>query len=256
MTSHHPLTVIVASVIITLAAVRLSGSDPEFAVATIKPSDLSTVSPPQQVGPLTFFERGTVRQLICLAYRLEHYQVVGGPPWIDIQRYDVHAKAEAPATRNEICGMLAGLLRNRFQLSSHTASLEMSGYELIVGRGGPKLARGKADTPPDGRGAIQLTESAVVAGNATMGLFAHFLTMELERPVLDNTGLPGGYDFNLTYAPHTVRSGQRDVDSGDDLSAPPGSIFASVKDIGLALQGKELNIPVLVIDNVRRPAEN
>jgi uncharacterized protein (TIGR03435 family) len=256
MTSHHPLTVIVASVIATLAVVRLSGSDPEFAVATIKPSDLSTMSPPQQLGPLTFFERGTVRDLICLAYRLEHYQVVGGPPWIDTQRYDVHAKAEAPATRSEICGMLAGLLRNRFQLTSHKASLEMSGYVLIVGRGGPKLTRGKADTPPDGRGAIQIDTSAVVARNATMGLFAHFLTMELERPVLDATGLTDGYDFNLTYAPNTVHLGQRGVDSGDDLSAPPGSIFASVKDIGLALQGKKLKIPVLVVDDVRRPAEN
>jgi uncharacterized protein (TIGR03435 family) len=224
---------------------RINAAEQEFEVASIRPMDTKAVSHPRQMGPLVFDGQGTLRELITLAYNLERYQVIGGPQWMDSQRYYVRARASSPASPDQICRMLGVLLRNRFQLQVHNSSQVMAAYVLTAAQKGPKLKVAKEGTPRDGRGAIQKIPSGVIARGSTMGLFARFLTIELDFPVLDYTRLDGSYDFDLNYGL---------TDSSADLS---GSLFSSLNDVGLKLKSdKKAPVPVLVVDRAGVPSPN
>src|SRR5260370_3576424 len=83
----------------------------------------------------------TLVLLMQRAYGVMDWNVTGGPGWIRTDRYDVAANALVPGnlTEEQLKPMLQALLADRFKLSLHNASKEMSGYALIVGKNGPKL---------------------------------------------------------------------------------------------------------------------
>ena len=66
----------------------------------------------------------------------------------------------------------------------------------------------------------------------------------LDRPVLDQTGLKGSYDFKFEYAPDDPRP--------DIIS----SIFASVQGIGLKLEAAKGPVETIVIDHAEKPSAN
>jgi uncharacterized protein (TIGR03435 family) len=67
----------------------------------------------------------------------------------------------------------------------------------------------------------------------------------LDRPVLDETGLSGLFDFKLTWS-----------DSLDaDATAP--SIFTAVREqLGLKLEAKKGQVGIYVIEKVEKPSGN
>jgi uncharacterized protein (TIGR03435 family) len=74
-----------------------------------------------------------------------------------------------------------------------------------------------------------------------------YLTQELGRPVQDQTGLKGRYDFKLDWA--------RTDDVSMQLEYP--SIFAALREqLGLTLISTKAPIDFIVIDHVERPSEN
>ncbi len=76
-------------------------------------------------------------------------------------------------------------------------------------------------------------------------MLAKQLSGELRRPVHDETGLTGQYDFKLEWAPDL------------DASATGPSIFTALTDqLGLRLESKKGPVQVYVIEKIEHPSEN
>src|SRR5262245_36842089 len=78
-------------------------------------------------------------------------QIIGGPSWIDSDRYDINAKADCSGgtiTRERLQLMIQSMLEDRFQLKSHMETRELPIYNLVVGKDGPKMKKSEDQTPP------------------------------------------------------------------------------------------------------------
>ncbi|MDE3164402.1 MAG: TIGR03435 family protein [Acidobacteriota bacterium] len=237
----------VTAIILASVAAGAPVAAQEFAVASIRQSDPHGVTPRPQMGPLVFFRSGTLTDLICLAYELERYQVAGGPRWEGEQRYDIQARAEAPTSPAAMRFMLRALLVERFRLQAHRGSQTMKVYALAVSKGGRQLKESAEETPRDGIGAIQVDSSAVRGRGVSMSLLARYLTLELGRPVLDETRLAGHYDFDIGF-------GETKPAEGSPESF--GTIAYAVKYLGLKLESKSAAVPVLIVDRAEPPSAN
>jgi uncharacterized protein (TIGR03435 family) len=204
-------------------------------------------------GRLTLSNR-TLKSLVCLAYGIENFQVAGAPPWFDSNRYDVVAKAPGNATRAELLLMLRSLLAERFHLAAHPDKKDVAVYALVV----DGKSQGLKPSPP---GTPQLSDVSeistrpsaaslkTVGKNATMKQLAAWLSMQVDRKVVDKTGLRGGYDFTAEWA-----NGGANVQSSD--TGAPG-VFTAVRELGLKLEPQKLPFEVLVIDGANLvPTEN
>ena len=95
-----------------------------------------------------------------------------------------------------------------------------------------------------------------------MSHLASFLAQQVDRPVIDKTGLNGPFDFKLHYTvdPRAYLSpgGQAGPDVTPPTASDPAgsSIFTAVQEIGLKLESSKAPVDVLVIDSVRKPSEN
>lgn len=144
--------------------------------------------------------------------------------------------------------MLKSLLASRFQLVMHEESREGSVFALVVGKEGPKLARARDNNafPVVASGRTDNAESPdyLKGQNASMALLAKRLSQHFRRPVLDQTGLKGAYDFQFEYA--------------GDISDTAGgaSLFSSIQQLGLKLIQTKGPVPHLVIDHAERPDAN
>src|ERR1017187_2245597 len=92
----------------------------------------------------------SLSNFISTAYNLKRYQFAF-PAWMDDARFDITAKAPAGATKEQLRSMEQNLLAERFKLVIHYEKKEMTVYELIVGKNGPKLKEAVPDpaAPPD-----------------------------------------------------------------------------------------------------------
>jgi uncharacterized protein (TIGR03435 family) len=180
------------------------------------------------------------RELLLEAYRLKSYQLFGGPKWLDSTHFDIEAKADNPATENQLRPMLQSLLAERFQLVAHHDTREMPVYALTIGKTGLKLREVKEGEPkpPPPR-----TEPGALMAEYTilkMQDFADNLSRvgEIGRPVLNRTGLQGTYAFDLQ------------LFEGQDF------IVMVLERCGLKFESQRTSIDILVIDRVERPSGN
>ena len=236
-----------AILLLSSIGVNACAAETEFAVASIRPSDPNGPATRPRTGPMAFFRRASLKDLIGLAYDIERFQIVGGPNWLEQQRYDVDAKTETPASHAEILQMLRSLLQHRFNLKAHSDSQPMAVYALIVEHRREQLLDAAIETPRDGIGAIQVGSSDVRGRGVTMRLLARYLAIELGRPVLNETGLDGHYDFTVSFG---------DVKPPEDSPESFGSLSFAIKDLGLKLQSKRAAVPVLIIDSAVPPSAN
>jgi uncharacterized protein (TIGR03435 family) len=198
----------------------------------------------------------SLRKYIALAYNLKPDRVIGGPKWVDSDRYDIAAKLEggdgsAVQGRNEIDAelraALQALLEERFQLAIHTETKMVPGHLLLVGKNGSKLK----ETETAGRGSrVDGSRGRLEAKRVSVERLASVLSRQLGEPVTDQTGLKNLYDFTLEWTP-------------DDQSAavptnPVGpSIFTALAEqLGLRLEAHKTAVEVIIIDHAERPAEN
>jgi len=122
----------------------------EFEVASVKPNKSGPTMTAMRMVPSEFRVTNVpVRVLISLAYRAQRYQMIGGPGWIDSERFDIVAKAPAGSTPDQTPLMLRGLLADRFKLRVHGETREAPIYALVLarsdGRLGPKLSKSTDD---------------------------------------------------------------------------------------------------------------
>jgi uncharacterized protein (TIGR03435 family) len=229
---------------------------PAIEVSTIKRSDY----PGRLIGlpGPTLTTRGTpLKDVILWAYNVHPSQVLGGPGWVDTDKYDIVAKPVGGGLLDgeQIKAMLRTLMADRFQLKLRHETKELPVYALTIGKNGPKM---KARTEGDGGAAFTL----LIGGprwpvrNAPMAQMVSVLQMVvLDRPVLDKTGLTGRFDFDLVWTPDETQFGGKGSSMPADPNAP--NIFTAFQEqLGLKLEPQKAAVDVLVIDAVERPSEN
>jgi uncharacterized protein (TIGR03435 family) len=242
--------------------------DPTFEVATIRPSNPNDAEWGLGTRGNHFWAQdATVIDLISFAYELHAKQIVGGPPWCRAEKFDVEGvpNFEGRPLRVQLQTMLRKLLADRFQLQVHGEKEKLTVYALVIASGGVKFR--KSDAPSDaGSGygfpdIVPVTQMKVM--RMTMPAFASALQRTvLDRPVVDETGLPDRYDFVLQWTPDESQFNQFRgtgvvVPSGSgDANAPPGLFTAIQNQLGLKLEAKKAMEDVAVIDRVERPSAN
>lgn len=261
---------------------------PAFDVASIKPSHAPG-------GPNSLFrvlaepgkftaEHVNVRFLLQYAYRLKDSQIFGAPAWLDSEHYSIEAKqddASAELLRNRsrdeqaerLRLMIQSMLVDRFKLTLHHETKELPLYVLVVAKNGPKIQE-SADIPedttappgpptpngPQPRHSFRFDRGEFKAISQNMDRFADLLSHQVGRPVLNQTGLKGNYDFTLQWTP---QDGERPMPGGPPgEAAPPAdtsgpSIFTALQEqLGLRLEAQKGPVDTIVIDHVERPSEN
>jgi uncharacterized protein (TIGR03435 family) len=186
-------------------------------------------------------KNASLLRIIAEAYALPMFtadQYLSGlPGWAKTERYDVDAKAEnASATDGELQAMLQNLLADRFNLHLHDEHKEVSGYALVVSKGGLKS-----------RPSLPVTSKPIrmVCGVRTTDMLAECLSSRLGDPVVNKTNIRQTGDFYLTTE-----------SLGEDQPNPP-SIFTVVEEqLGLKLEREKVPVRIFVIDHAERPSEN
>jgi uncharacterized protein (TIGR03435 family) len=200
-------------------------------------------------------EMATMTDLIATAWGIEPDKVLGGPDWLDMDRFDVIAGAPSGTSQQALRPMLQSLLEKRFGLTVHMDQKPFAAYVLSVGSGKPKLKESDSTTPgcqrqpqPPEAGPIP-----AVCRGLTMAAFAAQLGGGagdfLNAPVVDNTKLEGAWDFTLKWTPR----GRLAAAGAEGIT-----IFDAIdKQLGLKLEAKQVPAPVLVVDHVnRKPTDN
>jgi uncharacterized protein (TIGR03435 family) len=123
----------------------------EFEVASVKTNKSGPMMSAMRTVPSEFrMTNIPLRLLIFQAYRVSSYQMVGGPSWIDSERFDIVAKAPAGSTPDQTTLMIRGLLADRFKLKVHSETRETQIYALMLARSdgklGPKLSKSTDDS--------------------------------------------------------------------------------------------------------------
>jgi len=221
-----------------------------FDVASIKPDLTGSESRRAGASPGGMFTADNVslRLLMSRAFGVTEFQIEGGPVWIDADKYDIAAKADTSLemTREELRPCLQALLAERFHLKTHRSTRNGSVYSLVVARGGPKFKE-HSGGGGSGIGASSGAGKAVIEGTKeTMAKLAEYLSGPSGRPVIDNTGLRGEYDFKVEWDP------------SDETAASAGpSLFSALPvQLGLRLDSAKGPIDFIVIDAVEKPSPN
>ncbi len=236
-------------------------ADPAFEVASVKPTN-----PDQRGGGIRVQGRQfsatnlSVGNLILLAFGIHPHQLAGAPDWIEKDRYDVLGKPDVEGQPNnrQLQALMQKLLADRFSLKFHREKRELSVYAIVAGKSGAKLTKADGDPKADAN-MFFYGPAKFNAKNATMADFAGFLQRGvLDRPVIDQTGLTGRFDFGLLWRPE-VPAGAAETNpalSPSDGDGLPDIFTAIQQQLGLKLEAMKTPINVIVIDHLEKPSEN
>jgi uncharacterized protein (TIGR03435 family) len=230
---------------------------PAFEVAAVKVSHEPPGSDASKstLGSL-WMRNMTPRAIIAMAYSVKELQVVGGPKWLDSERYDIDAKAAGPAQGTELRSMLQTLLAERFQVALHRETRISPGYVLLVVKSGVKT---HAAEP--GKLGISSHNGHMIAEKASMADLAKDLSRRWGVEVEDATGLTSVYDFQLDLPERDRNNAAPSADSSATDAADPASYATALShaledQLGLKLQERKIPVDVLVIDRAEKPVEN
>jgi uncharacterized protein (TIGR03435 family) len=255
----------------------------EFEVAALKPSDPDARRFRTQIQPggRVNIQGMPLKSLVMQAWNLRNDMLAGAPSWMDTDRYDIIAKVSSsePIDLDAVWPLVRKLLTDRFQMTTHNEERPATAYTLTLVK--PKMKKADPATrshiqngpPSDGkdtRTANPALSRSITCQNVTMAQFAAQLQPlaggYLQSPVLDATGLEGGWDFTLNFSPAGMaqgggrRGGDGSPAGGVEASDPGGgiSLFDAIeKQLGLKLQAQKRPVSVLVIDHIeRKPTDN
>jgi uncharacterized protein (TIGR03435 family) len=231
-----------------------------------------------------------VALLLQIAYQLQQFQVQGAPAWLRSDRFDIVARLDGdpqpPAVGStqpdRMMLALQTLLADRFKLSVHWETQDLPIYALVLARADGKLgpnirpaavdctaaAAASAAAAKEGRTlnpntpdrvacGMRNSNGRIMFGGYPLSFFANGLSNEVNRAVVDRTGLAGNWDFELTYTRDRAR--QPDVtDAGPPPADPDGaSIFTALQEqLGLKLDSMKGPVRVLVIDRIEQPTSD
>jgi len=242
-----------------------------FDAASIKAnrSGATSTSTDSRPGGQFVMTNGTIRNLLLNAYGPQSTDIVGAPDWVNTERFDVTATANATTTSDQMRSMLRSLLVDRFSLVARLEPREQPVFFLMLaradGRVGPQLeltlrdcaavaAADRAGLPaptltPPKNGAppcgMRAAGGEVLGGGISMDLLARNLGVRAGRIVIDRTGLQGLFDLKLSYS----------RDPNPDSDSP--SLFTALQEqLGLKLEPGRSPLTTLIVERIERPTEN
>ena len=255
-------TGILAALLAAAAFGQAPAAPPAFDIADVHPSAKATLN--YMRGGVLRGGRYEIRtasmvDLIRVAYSVDdNDKIVGGPSWLDTDRFDVIAKAPQSTSQDNVKLMLQALLADRFKLVVHPDKKPMQVYVLSAGKGKPKMKEAEGSGPPNSCQAQPQTQQPGVTPFVVLA--CHNMTMEalaqnvrgfgnLANPVIDSTELKGRWDFDLKWTPR----GAMAAAAGDAIS-----IFDALdKQLGLKLDLQKAPTSVIVVDSVNeKPTDN
>lgn len=229
---------------------------PVYEVATIKPSDPAGRNQGFQIrGQHVKVTRQDVETMMMFAYGVHAKQIVNAPDWAKSDRFDVDGVPDVKGEPNlkQMQSIVQDLLETRFGLKFHREKREMTAYVVRVEKGGAKIEKSKSDPlrPPDqsGNGSGGHKQFMKFTNNS-LNDFAFGMQYFMDKPVVNQTGLDGRYDFELTWNPNP------DVASETTEADVPGIFTAMKEQIGLRMDTEKTQVDVLVVDAVSKPSEN
>jgi uncharacterized protein (TIGR03435 family) len=218
--------------------------------------------------------------LIRIAYGFPADKILGGPSWLEMDRFDVIAKVPPDSTPDTQKLILQSLLEDRFKLVVHKDTKPLPTYALTAGKTlHLKKAEGSEDPGcraqstngpvsmtmmmPNGNGQpaeLRIGPDMTIpfqCRNMTMAAFARGLRGMTgagiyigPNDVLDQTGLEGNWNFDIKWSMQSYPGGatpSEHITVGDAID----------KQLGLKLEQRQVPVPVIVVDSVnRRPTEN
>jgi uncharacterized protein (TIGR03435 family) len=234
-------------------------ADPTFEVAIVK-----LTNPDQRGGGIRMQGRQfsasnlSVNDLITIAYGIHPRQLVGGPDWIEKDRYDVLGKPDVEGQPNnrQIQALFRKLLDDRFRLKFHREKRELSIYAMVAGKTGITATKSEGD-PNGDPNMFMYGPGQFIAKNARVSDFASFIQRGIvDRPVIDQTGLTARYDFGLVWRPDQIQPVGNNPPPPSDRDAFPDIFGAVQQQLGLRLEGMKTPTEVIVVDRLEKPTEN
>ena len=209
-----------------------------------------------------------LKDMITFAYDVEDDWIRGGEKWLETDKYDIVAKTQPTGSSDVLRVMVQTMLADRFKLKVHKELQPETVYALTAVKSKLREADPNSRStcvrrPVDGALTFTCT-------NTTMAQFAlkirDVAAGYLEHPVIDLTGLKGGYDFTVAWAPRNRIPGPRPAEpaaSEGPLPATPDgpavlTLYEAVaRQLGLKLATQKHPVQVVVIDHMQRtPTEN
>jgi uncharacterized protein (TIGR03435 family) len=199
------------------------------------------------------FRNASMLDMIASAYGLEPDKVLGGPSWLETERFDILAKTPSSVTTQTARLMLRSLLADRFKLVTHNEDKQMNAFIMTAAKSGPQLkpasggptnCNGQPGDPPN---------TVIVCKNITMAVLAQALRQiepaTFDTPVTDMTGVDGSFDIELKWT-------NRNAVPGAGKDAIPIQ-EALEKQLGIKVELQKRALPTLVVDSVnRKPTDN
>jgi len=236
---------------ICLMGFALGAAPPGFEVASVKPDASETGVDRIKIskGDL-IIQNVSLKRLVSMAYGIPDSReyLLSGPDWLDSVRFDISAKYPQETSDGDVLLMLQKLLGERFGLALHRETRQISGYALVIGKGGPKL---HAAAKPGPFPMFRALPGHASGASASMSDFADRLSrapFQVDRPVVDLTGLTGRFDLTLEWSP---------VEESAENGTGPSLFTALEEQLGLRLEPRKMPLEVLVVDRANKvPAEN
>jgi uncharacterized protein (TIGR03435 family) len=240
-----------------LLAPPVPAQSPTFIAADIHPNthhDYHYVNGGDLTAGRYTLTDATMLDLIATAYAVDPNRVLGGPAWLELDRYDIDAKAPRATSPETLRLMLQNLLATRFHLALRAASSPSPAFILSLGSSPHKL-KPAADTNAPAACDNKSPQPVYTPGvpfvpppfalrschNMTSADLAQFLQRRLSQnlPVVDSTNLKGAWDFDLKLPAY----------------ATPGSAAITLADavaqqLGLKLAPGFTPLPVLTVVSV------
>jgi uncharacterized protein (TIGR03435 family) len=224
---------------------RLSAQT-EFEVASVKEDKEFSYGGTTEMRPsVVRAQHVDAWSLVTIAYRVEPYQLLGGPGWTRSTYYDINAKPGiSNATQDQLFAMLQQLLQDRFKLVTHHETRQFDGFALVrepSGKLGPGLRVPEIDCRPNCRNRIGI---GLITGNGIgMEDIRRVILNAVNAPVSDETQLSGLFEVDLRWS--------NALSTSADNS---GSIFTAIQEqLGLKLERRRVDVDVIVIDHIEHP---
>jgi uncharacterized protein (TIGR03435 family) len=191
----------------------------------------------------------TLKYLLEWSYGILPAQHSEGPSWMHDDRYDIVAKAEGSASDAEMKRMTRTLLAERFKLKFHIESREVPVLVLSLGKSAPKLFPPKEDEKysirimPQNGPDQKVASWHVVATRFSFAQLNETFSRQLERVIVNRTGMEGDFDFTLDFTPDENRPNPLD----------PSIVIAAIRDqLGLVVKSQKAPVDFFVIDNAEK----
>ena len=230
-------------------------SPPAFDVASVKPDRRGPGDRDiDHDGGLLTMTNVSLKRCIMVAYDVGDAQVAG-PAWIDSEAYDISAKVLSGGVDTQYTLRLQTLLKDRFKLVLHREMREGPVFNLVVAKGGPKMAKDESGAPQDSDITRQKGHATFRAVSMEqLAIFMERPQVAVGRSVVDKTGLQGVYNFTLDWTLQD-RAGSADSPKADDQWP---SIFGALQEqLGLKLEPGRARREVIVVDSAEKvPTEN